>query len=464
MAENLLRSIPQIQGLLETDSAVKLCNQYSRQETVSAIRAHLELIRNQIHSKAITELPDFNNEEFFEDIHQIILHGRERSLKQVINATGIILHTNMGRAPLAEEAFDHIKETAFGYSNLELDITTGKRGSRYMHVESILRKITDAEAAVVVNNCAAAVLVSLNTLAKDGEVIVSRGELIEIGGGFRMPDVITASGAILKEVGTTNKTRLADFENAINENSKVILRNHCSNYKIVGFTESPNTKELAELAHSKNLLMIEDLGSGALLNMAKYGINNEHSVQQLLNDGVDVVTFSGDKLLGGPQAGIILGRENTIAAIKKNPLLRALRIDKLSLAALEATLSLYLDQDLATQRIPILKMITEDLSFIKKKANSLLKFISNLDTDNLNARVEDSTSYVGGGSAPMNELPTSIIKLSSNKLTPEKIATQLRNHKPPIIGRISDDCFVIDLRTVFPNQMKFVQSAIKSLV
>ena len=289
-----------MQRLLESDAMVALCAQYSRQETVSALRLRIDHVRKQIQANVSFAPPDFKSQEFAEDIRTEILRGRERSMKMVINASGIVLHTNLGRAPIAEETIDAIKEAALGYSNLEFDLESGTRGSRYMHVEAILKKITGAEAAVVVNNCAAAVLVSLNTLCEGKEVIVSRGELIEIGGGFRMPDVIAATGAVMKEVGTTNKTRVSDFEQAINENTRVLLRNHCSNYKVVGFAESPDLKDLVDLAHSRDLYVVDDLGSGSLLDLTSFGVENERTVQQIVRDGVDALMFSGDKLLGGP--------------------------------------------------------------------------------------------------------------------------------------------------------------------
>ena len=461
MSNQQFRAIPNIQRLLEGGAVVALCDQYSRHEVVSALRVSLDAVREQIRKNDKFTLPDFSSDEFIEDIRDEILLGRERSLKLVINATGIILHTNLGRAPIAEETIDAIKEAALGYSNLEFNLSSGKRGSRYMHIEEILKKITGAEAAVVVNNCAAAVLVSLNTLSKDKETIVSRGELIEIGGGFRMPDVIAATGAIMKEVGTTNKTHLSDYERAINEETGVILRNHCSNYKVVGFTESPKLKDLVELAHSRDLYMVDDLGSGALVNLAPFGVKDECSVQQIVRAGVDAVMFSGDKLLGGPQAGIIVGKSNVIAQIKKNPLLRAMRIDKLSLAALEATLGLYLVPEFALERVPVLKMISEDKASIKKRSNALLKVLNK--QKRIKAWIEDGTSYIGGGSAPMNELPTCIIKIESEKHSVEKIARILRKHTPAIVGRISEDAFVIDLRTVMPQQVKHIQSAIEEL-
>jgi len=461
MDNQQLRALPNIQRLLESEAIDALCQQYSRQETVTALRIRIDSVREQIRQNDDTALPDFASPEFCEDIRTEILRGRKRSLKMVVNASGIVLHTNLGRAPMAEETIDAIKEAALGYSNLELDLDSGKRGSRYMHVEDVLKKITGAEAAVVVNNCAAAVLVALNTLSRNKEVIVSRGELIEIGGGFRMPDVIAITGAVLKEVGTTNKTRIADYQQAINENTRVILSNHCSNYKVVGFTESPKLKELVELAHSNDLYMVEDLGSGSLQDLAPFGVGNERTVQQMVGDGVDALMFSGDKLLGGPQAGIIVGKARVIDQIKKNPLLRAVRIDKLSLAALEATLALHLVPELAVQRLPVLTMISEDHASIKKRASAVLKKIQ--EHKSISAQLEDGTSYIGGGSAPMNELPTSVIKIESEKYGAERIAEIFRAHRPAIVGRIADNAFVLDLRTVCPDQVRHLHSAIETL-
>ena len=461
MSKNLYRSIPQIQQLLGTKAAAALCEEYSRQETVTAIRTCLEGIRHAISGNEDYQLPDFDSADFYGDIRETIKQNRKRSLRPVINATGIILHTNLGRAPIAEETIDAIREVALGYSNLEFDLESGKRGSRYMHIENILARTTGAEAAVVVNNCAAAVLVTLNTLARDREVIVSRGELIEIGGGFRMPDVIAATGASMCEVGTTNKTRLNDFAGAINENTRVILSNHCSNYQVVGFTESPETKDLVELAHKNKLAMVKDLGSGALLDLSDYGIRNERNVRQLIEDGVDLVLFSGDKLLGGPQAGLIVGKKQYIDLIKKNPLLRAIRIDKLSLAALEATLGLYLAPELAMQRVPVLRMLSESKDDLARRSRKLANQLNKATT--ISAEVADDVCYVGGGSAPMNELPTSIIRITSTKLTPEEISARLRTGNPAIIGRIADDHFILDLRTVMATQVEQLREALSNL-
>ena len=450
-----------MQRLLESEAIDALCRQYSRHETVSALRVRIELVRTSIQLDDGSALPDFAGNAFCEDVREEILRGRERSLKNVINSTGIVLHTNLGRAPIAAESIDAIKEAALGYSNLEFDLESGERGSRYMHVEEMLTKITGAAAAVVVNNCAAAVLLSLNTLANKKKVLVSRGELIEIGGGFRMPDVIAASGARMKEVGTTNKTHISDYANAIKKTTRVILRNHCSNYKVVGFTETPKTKDLVELAHSKDLFMVEDLGSGSLVDLTPFGVTDERTVQKIVADGVDAVLFSGDKLMGGPQAGMIVGTAAVIERIKKNPLLRAMRIDKLSLAALEATLALYLHPDLAIQRVPILKMISEDQDAVRDRARALLEKIQIPET--VEAWIEDGTSFIGGGSAPMNEIPTSVIKIKCKNHSAAEVAEVFRTHKPPIIGRIADNAFVLDLRTVFVQQVEHIRAAIESL-
>lgn len=460
MNKELYKQIPQLQKLLELELVKELCAEYSRQETVEALRAALEDIRHEIATTSDPSLPDFTGQVFLDHVRAAIESNRARSLRGVINATGIVLHTNLGRAPMAEDTIAAIREASLGYSNLEYDLASGKRGSRYMHIEEALTRITGAEAAVVVNNCAAAVLVSLNTLAKDREVLVSRGELIEIGGGFRMPDVIGATGAVMREVGTTNKTHLTDYENAISDNTAVILRNHCSNYKIVGFTRSPTTPELVNLAHSRGLYMVEDLGSGALVDLERFGIEGERSVQKVLADGMDLVLFSGDKLMGGPQAGIIVGGSAPIALIKKNPLLRAMRIDKLSLAALEATLVHYLDADQATARVPVLSMISATRDDLEKRASSWLERLNS--NAGISAKLAEDTGYIGGGSAPMNELAGCIIKLTFDDTSPEKVSRKLRQQTPPVVARVADDALILDLRTVFPRQEEGLISAVEA--
>lgn len=461
MSDQRYRLLPNVQKLLESEAIAALCEQYSRTETVSALRRMLDSERNQIKADESYQPSDFSDQQFIENVRRDIELRREKSLIQLINATGIIVHTNLGRAPLAKESIEAIEEASLGYSNLEFDLESGKRGSRYRHVETLLAELTGAQAAVVVNNCAASVLVSLNALCKDKEVIVSRGELVEIGGGFRMPDVIEITGAIMKEIGTTNKTRIADYENAINDNSAALLRNHCSNYKVVGFTERASLPDLVELAHRHGLYMIDDLGSGSLVDLSKYGVQDERSVQQVVASGVDAVMFSGDKLLGGPQAGIIVGKVAVIEKIKKSPLLRALRIDKLSLAALEATLALYLVPETTFERVPILKMIAQDQESIKVRSEAFIQSLPSLK--NIEVSFDEGSSFIGGGSAPMNELPTIVLKLSSGKHSAEKMSELMRQHKPAVIGRISNSALVLDLRTVLPQQENDLRAAIVSL-
>lgn len=461
MSNQRYRALPNIQKLLETEAVAALCEQYSRTETVSVLRNILDSERTEISANESYQPSSFSGEQFIENVRSEIELMREKSLVEVINATGIIVHTNLGRAPLAKESIEAIKEAALGYSNLEMDLESGKRGSRYRHVETLLANLTGAEAAVVVNNCAAAVLVSLNTLSKDKEIIVSRGELVEIGGGFRMPDVIAATGAIMKEIGTTNKTRIADYENAINENTGAILRNHCSNFKVIGFTERACLTELVELAHRRGLYMIDDLGSGSLVDLTQYGVRGERSVQQIVASGVDAVMFSGDKLLGGPQAGIILGKAAVVEKIKKNPLLRALRIDKLSLAALEATLALYCVPETTTERVPVLRMIAQDQEAIKNRAEAFKQSLPSLA--NIEVSLVQGTSFIGGGSAPMNELPTTVLKFDSVTHSADKMSELMRQHKPAVVGRISDNALVLDLRTVLREQENDLRSAIARL-
>jgi L-seryl-tRNA(Ser) seleniumtransferase len=391
-----------------------------------------------------------------------LLKGRISSFRRTINATGIIIHTNLGRAPLADEAIAAIGDTASGYSNLELDLGTGKRGSRYEHVESLLTRLTGAEAAVVVNNCAAAVLLALNTVAKDGEAIISRGELIEIGGSFRMPDVIAQSGARMVEVGTTNKTHLKDYADALSEHTRVLLAIHPSNFRVVGFTEKPTLRDLAVLAHDNEALLMEDLGSGSLVELSGPGLSSEPTVQQSIAAGVDLLTFSGDKMLGGPQAGILLGRSGLIDSIKRNPLCRALRIDKLSLAALAATLRLYLPPNDPQERVPVLRMINEDQASVGRRAAKLLRQLKKIP--GLAGVVKDDVSYSGGGSLPMDEIPTKVIEIRAEKLTATELAERLRATETPVIGRIADDVLHLDLRTVLARELSDLTAALEQAV
>lgn len=384
------------------------------------------------------------------------------SLKRVINATGVVIHTNLGRAPLSERVIKEIVEIAKYYSNLEFDLKEGKRGSRYVHVEEILKEITSAEGALVVNNNAAAVLISLNTLAYGKEVIVSRGELVEIGGSFRIPEVMKWAGCILKEVGTTNKTHLFDYENAITENTALLLKVHRSNFDIVGFTKEVSLEELVNLGKKFGLPVMKDLGSGCFVDFSKYGLKKEPTVQEVLKTGVDIVTFSGDKLLGGPQAGIILGKKELIEKIRKNPLNRALRIDKMTLAGLEATLRLYRDENLAIEHIPVLKMILATKEELKKKAKNLLRKLKGLNLKDFNFKVVETINRTGGGALPTLDLVSYAVAVES-PFSPQVLQKRLRENNPPIITRIEEDRLLVDVRCLFDEDFKEIVSAFKKI-
>jgi L-seryl-tRNA(Ser) seleniumtransferase len=460
MSEQQLRQIPAVDQLLASDQATTLAREFSRDELVEVLRRRLEELRGDLR-KGEGQLPDFDSEEFYQELRTALVSQRQVNLRQTINATGIVIHTNLGRAPLALEALAALVDVASGYSNLEYDLTNGKRGSRYAHVESLLKQLTGAEAALVVNNCAAAVVLALATFAKGGEVIASRGELVEIGGSFRMPDVIAESGATMVEVGTTNKTRLEDYSLAINDKTRLILSTHTSNYRIVGFTGKPSLAELAELAHQRELLLIEDLGSGTLVDLQAPELADEPTVSERLASGVDLITFSGDKLLGGPQAGLLLGRAELINTLKKSPLLRALRIDKLSLAALEATLRLYLPPNDPHVSVPVLNMLGASKADITTRARELAAALSAID--GVNVHIDDGASYAGGGALPATEIPTTLIKLQIAGLEAEEVARRLRACDPPVIARIADDALVFDLRTVLPRQHDALIAAIQKI-
>ena len=382
-------------------------------------------------------------------------------LKRVVNGTGIVIHTNIGRSLISVDVMDNIKDIATNYSNLEYDLEKGERGSRYSHLEDIIIEITGGEAAMVVNNNAAAVLLVLSTMAKDKEVIVSRGELIEIGGSFRIPDVMEQSGAKLVSVGTTNKTHLWDFENAITEDTAALLKVHTSNYRILGFTSSVSAEELYELKAKYNIPLIEDLGSGVLIDLSKYGLEYEPTVQDSIKNGVDVVTFSGDKLLGGPQAGIIVGKREYIEAMKKNPLTRAFRIDKFTISALEATLRFYLDEKIAVEKIPTLKMLSMSIEELENKAKTLYELLTeNIDNEKCKVEIVDDYSEVGGGSLPLEKISTKCIMLTLNNLSVSEFEKKLREYEIPIITRVYRDNVYIDLRTVREDEFNIVVDGI----
>jgi L-seryl-tRNA(Ser) seleniumtransferase len=378
-------------------------------------------------------------------------------LRRVVNATGIILHTNLGRAPLCPEALDRIMEVSRGYSNLEYDLEKGQRGLRYDHVQGLLCTLTGAEDALVVNNNAAAVLLVINTLAEGREVIVSRGELIEIGGEFRIPEVMEKSNAIMKEVGTTNRTHLKDYEQAISEKTGLILKVHTSNYRIVGFTEEITLPALVSLGKKHRLPVMDDLGSGCLIELDRHGLEHEPTVGDALQTGVDVVTFSGDKLLGGPQAGIIMGKRDILKKIKQNPLNRALRIDKLTLAALEATLICYLHPDKALSDVRTLKALTAPLPEVARMAKSLLARLRRLSLKGFTFSLQKGVSLAGGGSLPTQEIPSMLISVRSDTLPASRLEGCLRRLEVPIIARIADDELLLDLRTIAAEEFGLIQ-------
>jgi len=393
------------------------------------------------------------------------------SLLPLVNATGVILHTNLGRAPLAAAALDHVRETAGSYSNLEFDLPTGERGKRDVHVGRLFQKLVDegatalssAIATIVVNNNAAAVLLALNSLAEGGEVIVSRGELVEIGGSFRIPDVMAKSNATLREVGTTNRTRVADYESAISDRTRLLLRVHRSNFEITGFTEQPRLDELIELARRRNVPLMEDLGSGALFDLRSVGVNDEPGVLDSLRAGVDIVTYSGDKLLGGPQAGLISGRADLVARLRSNSLFRALRVDKLTYAALEATLLAYVKRD--HDAVPVLRMMRLSKEEIAQRAGKIVSQVESSlgKSARLKLELRDGDSVIGGGAAPSAVLPTRLIALTHADLGADGLNARLRASSPPVIARVEEGQVLLDLRTVFADQDANLAAVLASL-
>jgi L-seryl-tRNA(Ser) seleniumtransferase len=468
----LFRELPAVDELLRTEAMASLAAVQGAAAVTDAARAVLGRLRDEIASGSLDErglrlaLGGLSNA-----VETHLRQSLAYSLRAVINATGVILHTNLGRAPLAAAALDHIRETGGGYSNLEFNVEAGERGQRDVHVDRLFRKLLGSTdiSTIVVNNNAAAVLLALNTLADAGEAIVSRGELVEIGGSFRIPDVMVKSGAILREVGTTNRTRIADYQNAISERTRLLLRVHRSNFEISGFTEQPSTAELVNLAQARGLPLMEDLGSGALVDLQNFGIHGEASVLDSLRAGVDIVTYSGDKLLGGPQAGLITGRADLVARMRSNSFFRALRVDKLTYAALEATLLAYVKGDHGA--IPTLRMMRVSKEEIGTRAEALansLAQISKTPSDSqqppkMLVQIIDGESVIGGGAAPSSMLPTRLLAVSCADLTADTLCARLRNSDPPIIARVEDGRVLLDLRTVAPEQDALIAAALQRI-
>ena len=458
MSKHLLSQIPAINKILLLDEIKELMNTYTEVAIKSAIKQYIEEIKQAILNEELSEVPSLS--KIVEEVARIVEKEDKNSLRRVINATGTILHTNLGRSLLSEKIKENIESVAFNYSNLEFDIDNKKRGSRYVHLIDIIKKLTGAEDVLVVNNNAAAVLLTLNTLVKDQEIIVSRGELVEIGGAFRIPEIIKLSGGVPVEVGTTNKTHLKDYENAISEETGALLKVHTSNYKILGFTESVSNEEISYLARENELVSINDLGSGQFVDFSKFGLPYEPTVKEILDSGIDIVTFSGDKLLGGPQAGIIVGKKKYIEKMKKNQLTRALRVDKMTLASLEATLKLYLDEKDALEHIPTLHMISLSKERLFGKADVLKTKLSSLDFD---IRIEEDKAEVGGGSYPASYLESVAVKLTHRKLHATEIERKLLEVEIPIITRIKDNSIILDMRTLRTREFDIVKAALEEV-
>ena len=445
---NIFRGLPSVDRLLNHPRCVILLTRYNRDYVTEICRSVLDDARDEIR-RGSRKSGELSEDFIFSDVESRIAAQSRPGHIRVVNASGTILHTNLGRAALADAAIDAMTAVARYPVNLEYDLAAGKRGRREETIQNLLLDLTGAEAATVVNNNAAAVLLALNTLAQGKAVIVSRGELIEIGGSFRIPEIMAKSGAILKEVGSTNRTHAADYENAIDENTALLLKVHTSNYRIVGFTAEVDLDELVAIGKKHQVPVMEDLGSGALLDLSRYGLPKEPIVAERIRAGADVVTFSGDKILGGPQAGLVVGTQSVIGRANRNPLQRALRCGKLTLAALEATLRLYRQSPEITQVIPTLRAFTRPLDEIRFLAEQILPRLRSVMGDGYRLTIEHSTAQIGSGALPAEELPTVVIAIEHEKLAALSIARKFRSANPPIIGRVREDRFLLDLRTIF---------------
>ena len=454
-----LRKLPSVNNLLQTDQLVQLAETHGHDLVVEAIRIELDTARRQVLAGQTPPTPA----ELVQGTLARLSADLRPSLQPVINATGVIIHTNLGRALLSQRARQAMLQAASAYSNLEYELEAGQRGSRYVHAADLLCRLSGAEAAVVVNNNAGAVILALTALAQGYEVVISRSQLVEIGGGFRIPDIMAQSGAQLVEVGTTNRTYVGDYEQVIEpERTALLLAVHHSNYQITGFTSQPSLAELADLSRRYGILLMEDLGSGTLLDTAAYGLVHEPTIQESLAAGVDLVTASGDKLLGGPQAGLILGRSKLIEQLKKHPLIRALRVDKTTLAALQATLLAYLEEK-AVQEIPVWQMIAADLPALTRRARRWQTTLRRLALPpQISINLVDSTSTVGGGSLPGQTLPTKVLAIYTDSV--EELARQLRQADPPVIARIEADQLLLDPRTVLPEQDKTLTAILENIL
>ena len=464
-----LRALPSIDALLKTETAQKIFSETGAKRLTALARAAADSLRRELLEKISNGTDgDFSRDDLLKEaerrLESLWQSERKSGLQKVINATGVVVHTNLGRAPLSENARRAISEEAARYCNLEYDLETGKRGKRGAPVERLLAELAGAESALVVNNCAAAAFLVLTVLAKGGEVVISRGELVEIGGDFRVPDVMRQSGAILREVGTTNRTKAADYEQAINDNTRMILRVHPSNYRIIGFTAAPELAELAELARQNKIFLYEDAGSGALFDLSSYGLTDEPVISDSIKAGADVVTFSGDKLLGGVQSGLIVGRKDIIENLRKHPLYRALRVDKLIYAALAATLEAFY-RATAFEEIPVLKMLSLSEKELKTRAENFVRKLSKQTSENSGLRFEiiEGNSVMGGGSAPTAQPATALLALSHDEYSAAQLEEKLRFSTLPVVARILENKVLLDLRTVFEAEEAGILAALEEI-
>lgn len=465
MSENeALRNLPKVDAVLEDPGIRDLAGRYPRALVVDGVRGVIESWRREILADGERAVgADRSASALARELERWLEAKFAPSLRRVINATGVVIHTNLGRSILSEAAIEAVTRAASSYTNLEYDLESGERGSRHAHTERILCELTGAEAAMAVNNNAAAVLLALSTMAEGREVVVSRGELVEIGGSFRIPDVMRQSGAMLREVGTTNKTYVSDYRGAVNENTALLMKIHPSNFRIVGFTHEASLEELVELGREVDLPVLQDLGSGVLIGLSKYGLPHEPMVQESVEAGVDVITFSGDKLLGGPQAGVIVGRKRYIDAMKHHPLARALRLDKLTIAALEATLVGYLDLERAISENPTLRMITEPKESVEKRALKLAGRLRKALGNMAAVSVESEIARVGGGSLPLAEIPTAVVAIRP-QVSCAIVEERLRKGDPAVVVRVKEDALLLDPRTIQPDEDKAIAEALKSIL
>lgn len=462
MNSKLLRKLPKVDELLMNEKVIEASSGLLREQVVDVIRTVIETVRREIlgSDEALDE-SYVSYDMVVDKVIQAVRNSHVKSLRRVINGTGVVLHTNLGRAKLSKSAMEAVAEVADKYSTLEYDPAKGGRGSRHVHVEKVIEKITGAEAAMVVNNNAAATMICLAAMGRGKEMVISRGELVEIGGSFRIPEIMEESGAHLAEVGTTNKVKLSDYKNKINENTGAIMKVHTSNYKIIGFTEEVPLKELVKLGREENLPVIYDMGSGLMINLRDYGIE-EPTVREAMADGADIILFSGDKLLGGPQGGVIIGKKKYIDMMKSHPLARILRVDKMTLSAMEATFKEYYDDENAKEKIPVLSMLTRSEEKLKTDAEKLLEMIKK-EAPALDAKVEATEDVVGGGSAPATVLKGYSVSVQWNEASSQEIERRLRMDALPIIVRINHDKVLFDVRTIAEDEYRIIADRLKRI-